>query len=153
MICAIISEKTDKNKNTNDIVMQQALQEIGKLIAEGYDVFYSNCEIGMPLYAAKVICALKSIFPIQLHIIIPYENQAENWSETLRDMYFSIHEQADSVDLAHLKYNDSCYKESNMKIIDKCDIVVLSGKNLVDSQCYAYAHNIGKPIRIINEIQ
>ncbi len=53
--------------------MKQILREtIWKAYCSGYTDFYVNCEHGIPLWAAEIICALKLYNNIKLHIIILY---------------------------------------------------------------------------------
>lgn len=40
--------------------------------------FYVNCEYGVPLWAAEMICALKMYNKIKLHIVVPYEEQCRD---------------------------------------------------------------------------
>lgn len=54
-------------------------ENIWYLYCEGYDEFYLNCEYGVPLWAAEIICTLKMYNNIKLHVVIPHENQCINW--------------------------------------------------------------------------
>ena len=111
------------------------------LIAQGYDSFYVNCEYGVPLWAAEFIIMLKKLNRIELHAVIPYEEQTTDWSEELRDRYFAVHELTDSVEMACTQYQEECYKIAEQRMIDVCDLLVICG-SLPEAADYAESQGI-----------
>lgn len=89
------------------------------------DSFYVNCEYGIPLWTAEIICVLKIYNDIHINIIVPYEEQCLNWSENLRNRYYNIHEMADSVSFAERKYTIDFYKTAEKIMISKSDKVYM----------------------------
>jgi uncharacterized phage-like protein YoqJ len=72
---------------------------ISEMTANGYTDFYTNCEYGIPLWAAEAVLTLKQLNPrLRLHVVA-FEEQAGKWAPDWRNRYFSVHEQADSVTL------------------------------------------------------
>ena len=135
MICAIISygdEVQAKYRNEAEeplrIMKRKVFELVQALYTQGYDSFYTNCEYGIPLWAAEAVALLKQFNPIELHIIMPFEEQAVHWSEDVRDRYFALHEKADSVELACTKYQEDCYSLAAQRMIEQCDAVVICGK-------------------------
>ena len=113
------------------------------LIAEGCDSFYVNCDLGIPLWAAEMLLSLRKLNPIQLHIVMPYEEQAGNWSEYHRDRYFAVHEAADSVEMVKAQYCDECAENALRTMIDKSDLLIICGQMDDNSEILSYAKQQG----------
>ena len=131
MTCAIISKSSVNVGTFNEYeppyskIKEELRDTIWKLFCLGYTEFYSNCEYGIPLWAAEIVIALKMYNDIKLHIVMPYEEQAKNWSEEYRDRYFTIHEKADTVELLSYHYYDGCYEAANKEMTSRSDSVIL----------------------------
>ena len=146
MICAIISygdEVQAKNRNEAEEPLRSMKRKVFELVqtlyTQGYDSFYTNCEYGIPLWASEAVALLKQFNPIELHIIMPFEEQAVHWSEDVRDRYFTLHEKADSVELGCTWYREDCFRMTEQKMIDRSDAVVICGKEgcIPDMEEYA----------------
>lgn len=106
------------------------LNEIWKLYIKGVSDFYVNCERGIPLWAAEIICALKMYNKIALHIVVPHENQAEDWNDDLHERYFKVHSKADSVEIITAHKNGSCYDDAERVMAEHCcGVLVISSPN------------------------
>ena len=81
------------------VALKKALAaEIAKLVDTGYTRFYSGMAEGADTWAAMAVLALKKENPaLKLHCVLPCEGQADGWSASARERYFSILEQADEV--------------------------------------------------------
>ncbi len=156
MTCAIISTGFENQlpcKNENE----KPYPEIKRILREtiwgaycnGYTDFYVNCEYGIPLWAAEIVCALKLYNTIKLHIIIPCEEQTTNWTEDQRDRYYDVHLKADSVVFADKQWKENCYHEADEMIINESDVVLILG---ADETCYAeiYAKRMEIPVQKID---
>ncbi len=76
-------------------IRETMLMQILALHQNGVTAFYSNCEPGAPMWGAELVLALQSRVPnIQLHCVLPYEEQATKWTPQLRERYFSIVERS-----------------------------------------------------------
>ena len=153
MTCTIISNGFEKYlicKNEYEKPypeMKRILREtIWDAYCNGYTDFYVNCEYGIPLWAAEIVCALKLYNTINLHIVTPYEEQATNWTEEQRDRYYSIFGKSDSDVMVCTRYQEDCYYIADETMIDKSDLVLVFGTNKV---CYAemYAKNMGVEVK------
>lgn len=152
MTCTIIStgeELLTENKNEYEPPYPQIKAELQMLIsglyAQGYDTFYCSGEYGIPLWAAEIIIlSEQSCAGLQLHIVMPYEEQAAHWSEELRDRWFRVHEKADSVTLASTRFHPDYYSETDRMMIEKSDLLVICGKetDLPDAARYAEMQGI-----------
>ncbi len=117
---------------------------IQDLCAEGCRHFYMNCEYGAPLWAAEFITELKKYNPIQLHIVVPFEEQTTNWPEDFRNRYFEVHRTADSVELISAQFQEKCYNYADKRMIDKSDVLIICGVAgaLTDAAEYARERGI-----------
>jgi len=87
--------------------------------------FYTDCEIGVPMWGAELVADLMRQFnDIQLFCILPYEEQATKWSPDQRDRYFSILEKSSMTKYIHAKYTDSCYRDCGRYLVDHTDNVI-----------------------------
>ncbi|MCH5349501.1 MAG: DUF1273 family protein [Oscillospiraceae bacterium] len=108
------------------ITIKKKLRKIiWQAFTEGVDSFYVNCEQGIPLWAAEIICELKQDNNIHLHIVAPYEEQCVNWNENLRDRYYAVHQQADTVEFAEKQQSPDSYKFADEIMSKKSDKVYI----------------------------
>ena len=153
MICTILSPGDEfrtlcRNESEKPFVTikAQVWETVWNLYCRGYDNFYVNCDYGTPMWAAEFILNLKAGNEVKLHIMIPYEEQTTDWPEEIRDRYFAIHEKADSVTLAHTQYDPFCYQDTNEKMINKSDLLLVFGSENGAPFAEEYAKKKGVPI-------
>lgn len=132
MTYAIISTGFENNsicENEHEkqcIMIKKILREcIWGAFTNGIDSFFLNCEKMIPLWAAEIVCAMKKYNNIKLNIIVPFEEQCLNWNEELRNRYYSVHSQADSVIFIEKQYNENCYLKSHEMMISRCDGILI----------------------------
>lgn len=151
MICTIISKGNEiqQSKNENEPpypqIKEKLREKIWELYCNGYNSFYLNCEYGIPLWSAEIICELKEENDIKLHIVTPYENQPLKWIEENRDRYYKIHRLSDSVHMISAKYYDGCYNDTDEYMIDQSELLLVYGeadKNLYGVE-YAQKQGVG----------
>lgn len=146
MTCTIISDGSEVLQNCQNEfeppyaeIKKQLREAVGKLLFEGYDTFYVNCEYGVPLWTAEIICALKLYNNVTLNIVMPYENQVANWCEEHRDRFFKIHANADSVVMADTQYYSDIYEVADEMMINKSDLLAAFGRNSDKTYAAGYA--------------
>lgn len=104
-------------KESTCINLKLSLAEIiTRLASEGVTEFITNCEYGIPLFVAEIICGLKKYNDIHLHIEVPFEEHNINWYEDVRDRYYAVHQQADIV---HIPYSYELENEEPYRLCDK----------------------------------
>lgn len=135
MFCTIVSDSSElisgacNEEEQPFFHMKSKLREIiWQLYCNGYNEFYLNCEYIIPLWSAEVICGLKMYNDIKLNIVMPFEEQAVNWTEEQRDRYFNLHNLSDTVVMSGTHYSDDCYKKTNELMLEKCDLLAAFGK-------------------------
>lgn len=129
-MCAVICSQS----NNTDISIQDISIKIEKIYRSGVHDFMCSCEKGIIMLSALAILDLKKKFNnnIGLHIVMPFENQADNWSEEIRRQFFTIHEFADSVKILSPHRNASVHKiytDCNKYIIDQSTCLVTDKNN------------------------
>lgn len=135
MTCTIISSGDElrtlcRNELEKPLstIKAKVWETVWDLYCRGYNSFYVNCDYGVPMWTAEFILSLKAGNPIGLHIMTPYEEQTTEWTEDLRDRYFNIHAQADSVTLIQTQYEPFCYQKTDEWMISASDILVIFGE-------------------------
>ncbi len=126
MTCTIIADKIKWDfilKSLNQKAFTSLKYKLYEIIwneyCKGVTDFYVNCEYGITLWSAEIICKLKLDYKIKLHIVVPYENQALSWTEKQRDIYYFVNEHSDSVELARFHYQSDCYDTADKIMADK----------------------------------
>lgn len=86
------------------------------------------------MWSASSVISLREIYrDVGLHLIIPFEEQANNWNDSLREEYFKIHELADSVKILkpneydNNKRNEHCEKY----MIDRSTVLLTDRDNIL----------------------
>ncbi len=131
--------------------MKKALAEqIAKLVNAGYTDFLPGMAEGTDTWAALAVLALKKENPgLKLHCVLPCEGQADKWSASARELYFSILEQADSVVYVSREYSKNCMLKRNRYLVDHaaCLLAVYNGEQQGGTaMTLRYARKLGRQI-------
>ena len=117
---------------------------------EGVVHFISDMTLGANTYFAETVLELRDEkYPdITFEAAIPYETQAENWSESQRDRYYSAVSRCDTETLLQTVYTEDCMRRCDMYMIDRCDYLIAIWDGSHDSVGVAvrYAGKSGKNI-------
>jgi uncharacterized phage-like protein YoqJ len=158
MICTIASNGKEfaagvLNENEEPVSSIKAAlrNNIWKLFNKGYNEFYSNTEMGIPLWAGGVVTALAMYNDIEFNAVIPFEEQTTSWPEQQRDMYFSVHEKSETATLLNTGYEEGCYRQADEYMIDNSDALLYFGTAQDDCHILNYAKKQGLKIFIFNE--
>lgn len=106
-------------------IRETMLMQILALYQNGVTAFYSNCELGAPMWGAELVLGLQSWVPnLQLHCVLPYEEQATKWTPQLRERYFSIIERSNSEYLIYTRYEKNCYLLCNKHLVNHSNFIL-----------------------------
>ena len=74
------------------VALKAALtKQIIALVEEGVTDFYSGGADGVDCWAALIVLELRKKNPaLRLHCILPHEGQADKWSNSAQERYYSI---------------------------------------------------------------
>ncbi len=140
------------------IELKKALAEqIAKLVRDGYTNFFSGMAEGTDTWASLAVLALKKEDPaLKLHCVLPCEGQADKWSASARELYFSILEQADSVVYVSREYSKDCMLKRNRYLVDHaaCLLAVYNGERLGGTaMTVRYAQKLRREIIMLNPME
>lgn len=126
MICAITSDGSELQleDGRRDQFIIKLHKKLCELMSEGYDEFYTNCEYGAPLWAAEFINSIRKIRSVKLHIVIPYEEHTNGWSEDRRNRYYDAHESSDTVEFGCMRYQADAYEICEKIMRDRSRVCV-----------------------------
>ncbi len=141
--------------DTRCVALKKVLAEqIAKLVDAGYTDFLSGMAEGSDVWAAQTVLTLKKENPaLKLHCVLPCEGQADKWSASAREVYFSILEQADSVVYVSREYSKDCMLRRNRYLVDHaaCLLAVYNGEwRGGTAMTVRYAQKMRREIIIVN---
>lgn len=118
---------------------------ISDLINQGIRDFYTTCEYGAPLWAAEAVMNMSRLTPCRLHIVMPYEEQATDWPEDIRDRFFDLHSNAFEVTLIDHYPTPETENLCVLKLLESCSVILCSSqekakfnKNFSDVKVFEY---------------
>ena len=137
------------------VALKMALAEqIVKLVDAGYTDFFSGMAEGTDTWTALAVLALKKENPaLMLHCILPCKGQADKWSASARELYYSILGQADEVVYVGQEYSKDCMLKRNRYLVDHaaCLLAVYNGEwRGGTAMTVRYARKLGREIIILN---
>lgn len=123
---------------------------------DGITYFISGMAIGVDMYAAEIVLALKSSYDpnIKLECAIPCEEQSCKWPVALQKRYADIIGKCDKKTLIQKGYTPDCMEKRNRYMVDQADtlIAVWNGRPSGTGKTVRYALTMNKPVRIINPV-
>lgn len=132
-------------------------EQIATLIDTGYTDFLSGMAEGVDTWAAQAVLALNKENPaLKLHCVLPCEGQADWWSVSARERYYSILEQADSVVYVSRDYNKDCMLKRNRYLVEHsaCLLAVYNGElRGGTAMTVRYARKMRREIVILDPIR
>ena len=137
------------------VTLKKAItEEIVKRVDAGYTDFLSGMAEGTGTWAALAVLALKKENPaLKLHCVLPCEGQADEWSASARELYFSILEQADEIVYVNREYSKNCMLKRNRYLVDHaaCLLAVYNGEQRGGTaMTVRYARKLGREIIVLN---
>lgn len=139
------------------ITLKNTLADIIASLADaGYTDFLSGMAEGTDTWAAQAVLELKKENPaLKLLCILPCEGQADSWSDSAQETYYSILDQADSVIFVSREYSKDCMLKRNRFLVDNssCLLAVYNGeKRGGTAMTVRYANELGREIITLNPL-
>jgi len=132
------------------------VEQITALVEVGVTDFYSGGADGVDCWAALIVLGLKKMNPaLRLHCILPFEGQADEWSQPAQERYHSILRQADSIEYVSHEYYDGCMLDRNHRLVEAADLLmaVYNGERRGGTAATVrYARKLGRKTIILNPI-
>ena len=131
------------------------MEQIKKLYLEGNKIFLTGCAIGVDIWCGEIILDLIEKYnDIKLYCVIPFENQANRWTDDYRKRYTRLVDKKKKKIILQKNYSQDCYLKRNKFLVDKCTtlIGVYDGisQNSGTYSTLNYAINQNKDIIYIN---
>ena len=100
-------------------LLQKTLNTMEQLIEQGYDCFKAGGALGFDTLCALAVLILRLKYPhIQLHLVLPFPQQAERWSPKEQERYEKIKQQADQIIYTYPHYTPDCFHKRNRQLVD-----------------------------------
>lgn len=137
------------------VALKQALAEqIARLVGIGYSDFFSGMAEGVDIWAALAVLDMKKENPVlKLRCVLPCEGQADGWSASAQELYFSILRQADDIVYVSREYSKDCMLKRNRYLVDHaaCLLAVYNGEwRGGTAMTVRYAQKLGRDVIIVN---
>ncbi len=139
------------------LALKAALTEqISALVEAGITDFFSGGADGVDCWAALIVLALREKNPaLKLHCILPHEGQADKWSSSAQERYYSILSQADSVEYVSRKFYDRCMLDRNQRLVESAGLLlaVYNGERRGGTAATVrYAQKLGRNTVVLNPV-
>ncbi len=115
--------------------------------------FITGMDQGIQIYGAEIVQELKKQwFQITLECAIPYEEQAANWNEPMRNRYFKIIRHCDRETLLQTHYSSDSLKKRSKYMVDNSDFAIAVWDDIASDtgNVVKYAKEKSKAVVIIN---
>lgn len=131
-------------------------RQITQLTDAGVTDFYSGGADGVDCWAALIVLELRKKNPaLRLHMLLPHEGQADNWSDSAQERYHLILEQADSIAYMSREYYDGCMLDRNHRLEESAEVLlaVYNGERRGGTAATVrYAQKMGRKIILLDPI-
>ena len=137
--------------NEISTVSERLKNVIVDCIANGYRRFFAGGALGFDTLAAKIVLELKREYPdIELHLALPYPDQAKSRSEAEVAKYDRIKSEADSVVYVSDHYFRGCMQKRNRYLVDQSSICICYLTKQSGGTAYTVSYAEKKALRVIN---
>lgn len=100
-------------------------EQIENLIRSGVTTFFTGMALGVDLWGAEIVLALKEENPdLQLIAALPCETQANRWSAEQRERYFNILAECDDTVYISYPYTKGCMMQRNRWLVEHCNVLL-----------------------------
>lgn len=120
------SEDMPRNEEDYRALQLKLKKEIEDAIKHGINTFYFSAWYGFDLMCANIILQRKKIINIFQHksiklvAVIPYEEQAKNWKEQHRELYYNTLAQCDDVITLNTRFHLKSNDDAVSYMVDRC---------------------------------
>lgn len=121
------------------------------LINQGYCYFGAGGALGFDTLAAQTVLDLrKTHSQIKLILVLPCKSQADRWSDSDKEVYESIKEQADKVVYTSEEYTKGCIFKRNRHLVDHSSVCVCYVDKDTGGTAYTVNYATTQGLKILN---
>ena len=156
-ICCFTGHTIRKLKTDESKIKKQLMEKIEISIKEGFDTFITGMATGVDIYAGEIVVEIKQSNPeIKLIAAIPWEGQAEKWSDEWKERHTALLTHCDDVVIVnegYKGYHRWFYHVRDRWMVDHSDRVIAFFKGTPGGTKYTidYAVKKEKELIIIDE--
>lgn len=136
--------------------LKNVIQEVVvELVDEGYEHFLCGFDRGPDLYFAAAVVEMKDRHPgIVLESVIPYEDQASQWYEDDRELYYDLLACCDKETMLQHHYTENCFMKRSQYMVSHTDmlVTVFDGKLSPTMKTVQCAQRQGKRIMRVDPV-
>ncbi len=144
-------ERSIAGITTIDKIKESLQQSIEELYRRGYTTFVTGGADGFDLMAAEAVAELKANHDdIKLVVIIPFEGQERGYSESDKELYNNILEQADHLHIASEVYHKRTYLIRNDLMLKLSSVLICYFDGVRGGTMYTVNRAKGLNFEIIN---
>ena len=122
-----------------------------RLIGEGFTDFCVGGAVGFDtLVELKLIEKKKKYGYLRLNLYLPCHSQERSWSESLKQAYSYVIENADSVRYASEQYTRWCMQSRNRKMVDAAELCVAYCRRTSGGTYHTVEYAKKKGLEILN---
>ena len=126
------------------------------LIGKGYVDFLSGGALGFDMMAAEMVLSLREKYPwIRLIMVLPFDGQADKWSEEQRERWLSVIEASDRVVHISHGYDRGVFYRRNHYLVENADLLLAAcdGQPGGTADTVAYARRHGVRVARLNPVR
>lgn len=131
-------------------------EQVSLLTESGITEYFSGMADGTDIWLSQIVLELKQKkTALKLHCLLPHEGQADKWGNSAQKRYYSILEQADSVEYVSHAYYDGCMMKRNHLLVESAGLLLAVYNGARRSGTGAtvnYARKMGREIIVIDPI-
>lgn len=115
-----------REKDPRCVIFKNRLRTcLDYLIGQGYGNFISGSALGFDTYAAEAVLKLKKQYPwLTLEMVVPFDGQANDWTDIDKVRRAHIFEQADFITHTSHVYDPKVYYRRNLYMVQKADYLL-----------------------------
>ncbi|MEA5057272.1 MAG: SLOG family protein [Anaerotignum propionicum] len=150
------SERLPQSNEEMEKLKLHLWEKVDKAIENGIDTFYFGACYGFDLLCANVVLQRKRVIKladpktIKLIAVVPFEEQAKNWKESDREIYYDTLAQCDEVITLSTRYTQGCYHERNRYMVDHSNKLICYHDGSSGGTAYTVKYAEQKQLQIIN---
>ncbi len=131
-------------------------EQIAMLVRAGVIEYFTGGADGVDCWAAEIVLTMREKNPmLKLRCVLPYEGQADRWSDSAQERYHSILKRADSIEYVSHQYYDGCLIDRNHRLVESAGLLLAVFNGVRRSGTGAtvnYARKLGREIIVIDPI-
>ena len=132
-------------------VKEKIRNEIVKAIQDGFITFISGMARGIDIWAAEIVLQEKKNNPhIKLLCAVPYNGFEKSWSESEKNNYNNIIENADYVKFVCEHYSRQCFQIRNVYMVDLSERVIAAYNGIAGGTRNTIKYAEKKNVEVVN---